>query len=302
VKIPAFIRRFLIRGVLWRQGLNWAVRNMPHFIEPSLLVFYSAFFFAVWPYGRRNVMRNLQSIFPDASTPMNLQRAFRIFVNFAWTIADTAQFESGTCVDWELPDYQRLRAIQDSPGGAIILTAHMGNYDVGSHLFARKLGRSLVTVRAPEPDPDTEEFAAGARQRAGSGVKVRYTTTPTSLAIELVQALQRGEMIAIQGDRVVGDAASIQTTLFGEAVRLPTGPFALAMATRVPIFPLFVARVGLRRYRVITHEPIHCAAAGRDRQAELDRAFAVWRDILESTVREYWFQWFAFDPFMEQPA
>ena len=56
--------------------------------------------------------------------------------------------------------------------------------------------------------------------------------------------------MAIQGDRVTGEISFLPATVFGKATRVPAGPFALALAARVPIYPVFVVRLGRRRYRL----------------------------------------------------
>ena len=54
--------------------------------------------------------------------------------------------------------------------------------------------------------------------------------------------LQRGEIIAIQGDRVT-PVIHAPGDFFGKPARVSAGPFALAMAARVPVYPLFIVRM-----------------------------------------------------------
>src|SRR5262249_42821839 len=110
----------------------------------------------------------------------------------------------------------------------------------------------------------------------------------------LLHVVRDGGIIAIQGDRVAGDIASLKSTLFGKPASYPAGPFALAMASKAPIFPMFIVRTGRRRYRVIAYPPI-TVTASRDRQAVFAQALDSWRAILEDVIRTWWFSWFAFD-------
>lgn len=295
----AFLRRYRPRGVFWRELLAFAVQAVPFFIEPWIMSIWTGFFFIFWFPGRRTVRRNLGIVIENSSAIANFFRTYRLFWNFAQTFTDTTHFGVHRAqVDWEFFGNRNLDRLVANPEGAIILTAHMGNYDLGSYLFSKRLKRSITIVRAPERDPDTEEFTVAERADiAAEGFSVHYNIDPGTIALELVAALRRGEIVAIQGDRVLEGVSAFPTTLFGRPVNLPSGPFALAMATGVLIYPLFVVRVGRRRYRVITGEPFRCERTGRDRDADIGRAVDQWRAVLEKTVREHWYQWFTFEPF-----
>lgn len=290
-------RRFLVRGVFWRQFLHWAVFNVPYWIEPIVIGSWSLFFL-LWGPGRRGVMTNLRAIKPRSSAVMNFFRTYRVFWNYAWTITDNARFrELRVAPDWEFAGLEHFQALQARSGGAIILTAHMGSYDLGAHLFAESSPRRIVMVRAPEVDPQTHRFEEHLRERTvGDALRVDFSSRAGELALDLLGAVQRGEIVAIQGDRVIPGIATTPATLFDRPTRLPTGPFALAMAARVPIFPMFIIRLGRRRYRLAVSPPIEVVRT-RDRDQALQQAMDRWTAELERILAQAWFQWFAFEPY-----
>lgn len=301
---PPFLRRFLVRGVFWRQFLTWAVNNVPYYIEPLVMFLWSFLFMFMAAPARRAIMKNLRHILPGSTYFGNLYRSYRVFLNFAWSIADTARFkESKSSVDWEFAGYEHLQQLVDTDRGAIILTAHMGNYDLGSYLFHERLKRPLRTVRAPETDAETQKWVEQSRTKISDvDVDVDYNTRTTSLAFDLLRAIGENQIVAIQGDRVVGGVAGSPVTFFGVVTEFPTGPFALAMATRAPIYPLFVIRKGRRRYQVRTEPPMFCIRQSRDRDRDLAQSMEQWRDILEAVVRDSWQQWFMFYPIEKETA
>lgn len=291
-------RRFLARGVFWRQFLRWAVLNVPAWIEPAILALWAGFFVLLWNSGRRSVMQNLKAIKRGSWAPMNLLRAYRVFYNFAWTIDDNVRFqETGTIPDWEFIGIEHFESLQAHAGGAIILTAHMGSYDLGAHLFAETSSRRIVMVRAPETDPQTRAYEEGRIAESDrEALRIDFNTKAADLAFDLLDAVRSGELVAIQGDRVTPGIATLPATLFGTPTRMPAGPFALAMAARVPIYPLFVIRRGRRRYRLVTCSPITVERRGRDRDADLQRALDAWIGELEQVIAGGWYQWFHFEP------
>jgi len=288
--MTALLRRFLVRGVFWRQFLRWAVLNVPPWIEPAIIAFWSASFL-LWAHGRRSVMRNLSAILPGSTALANFFRCYRVFWNFAWTLSDTGRFrEMRVIPDWELEGREHLEALQ-SGGGAILLTAHMGSYDLGAHLFAEVSGRRIVMVRAPEVDPQTRQFE---EQRLPDEIEIQFNTDGGALALDLLHAVREGAIVAIQGDRMAGAISSVPATLFGKAVQVPAGPFALAMTARVPIYPIFVVRRGWRRYLLRAGTPIEIVRS-RDRDADFAAAARLWTATLEQVIRDAWQQWFEFE-------
>jgi predicted LPLAT superfamily acyltransferase len=298
----AWWRRFLVRGVFWRQFLRWAVLNVPIWLEPVVIAFWSLFFL-LWGPGRRGVMRNLTAILPGSWAVTNFFRTFRVFWNYAWTITDNVRFKERRVVpDWEFEGSQHFEHMTGLPGGSIMLTAHMGSYDLGAHLFAEMSDRRIVMVRAPETDPHTREYEERQQELLGQGLRIGFNTRAESLAFDLLEAVQAGEIIAVQGDRVTPGIAAYATTLFGKRTLMPAGPFALAMAARVPIYPVFVMRSGRRRYRLVSGKPIRVERRSRNRDEDLQIAIDEWARDLEHVIRAGWFQWFTFEPYSEELA
>jgi lauroyl/myristoyl acyltransferase len=288
----ARLRRFRVRGVFWRQFRRWAVLNIPPWIEPAIVGFWSAFFL-LWGPGRRGVMRNLAIILPGSTAPANFFRCYRVFWNFAWSISDTMRFrELRTIPEWEFAGREHLEALRTG-GGAILLTAHMGSYDLGAHLFAEVSGRRIVMVRAPEADPQTREFEEG---QLPAAIETQFNTDGGTLALDLLHAVREGAIVAIQGDRMAGEITGVPATLFGKAIQVPAGPFALAMTARVPVYPIFVVRRGWQRYLLRAERPFEIVRS-RDRDADLAAAARAWTAVLEQVIRDGWQQWFAFEEF-----
>ncbi|HJQ40995.1 MAG TPA: lysophospholipid acyltransferase family protein [Thermoanaerobaculia bacterium] len=295
----SWYRRFVVNGVFWRQLLRLATLNVPLWIEPVPIGFWTLFFL-LWGPGRRGVMRNLSAIFPGSWTVTNFFRTYRVFWNFAWTITDNMRFrEQRLNPDWEFVGREYFDQLQSQQGGAIILTAHMGNYDLGAHVFAETSGRSIVMIRAPETDAQTRAFEESHAARTAAELKIDFSTRSSELAIDLLHALQRGEIIAIQGDRVTPGISALPATLFGKKAQVPAGPFALSMGARVPIYPLFIIRSGRRRYRLVTAKPFEVTRT-RDRAVAFDAAVQQWTRDLEQVIHDSWFQWFTFQPYSEE--
>ncbi len=173
----------------------------------------------------------------------------------------------------------------------------MGNYDLGAALFAEKFQREIRLVRAPEPDPlAAQHVDLSLKRSSGGAVKIDYNTAGASLSLDLLAALRNGQIISIQGDRVVGDVMCLPATLFGQELLLPNGPFVLSRAAEVPIYPLFIVRRGYRKYSIIVREPIICLHTSSRREDDIAAAMQRWSAVLEEMINRYRTQWYAFTP------
>ena len=263
------------------------------------MVGYVSLLFVLFGSGRRAVQQNLRAILPGSSPLANWFRAWKVFWNFAWTMTDAGRVRAGIRdLAWESQGGENFHQLAEMQGGAILLTAHMGNYDIAGSTFASKFKRKLNAVRAAERDADLQKYYQMKSDRQESETyAVRYNSPGSMLGIDLAQMLGRGEAVALQGDRVMGEVAPVEALVCGERIALPAGPHVLAMAAGVPIFPLFVVRAGWRRYRVVSLPPLPAPLRERGvpKSEVIARSVEAWAGVLSAVLREHWDQWLDFD-------
>ena len=269
--------------------------HVPFYLQPSLLFVWTLFFFFFAAPQRRSILRNLRFVLPQSSRAVTYFRAFRTLLNCSWTITDAANYRvNQTEFAYEFVGADFLEELSRARG-AIVLTAHMGNYDLGASLFAEKFNREISMVRAPEPDVQTAQHLNASVQRAGEGaVKIAYSSDGALLSFDLLNAVRQGEIISIQGDRVIAGVATAPGRMFAQTVRVPIGPFTLAQIAEVPLYPLFIVRAGYRRYKIIVQNPIAVPRQARSREEDIATAVKKWCEVLEETIAHNWDQWFAF--------
>lgn len=302
--MPALLRRLNVYGDFWLRFLFYAARVCPWFLEPVFNWAFSVPFYLFLKKARRAVSANLRVVRPQRIGWRNAADTFRVLHNFGWTLTDLAHVRLGhEVIDWEVAGQKHLDALAATPDGAIVLTAHMGNYDVAAPLFGSRLRRRIHTVRAPERDADMQRFM-DEKNTTGSSewLAVHYNLPGSMLAVELTKLLQAGEIVAIQGDRVLFDV-SPQTLEYRDGIRwqLPRGPFLLAHVTRAPIVPVFIIRIGWRRYRIEAGEPFQWTGDPRDKAAALEAAAQWWNERLRDVVERHWYQWFVFEEAFDTP-
>ena len=168
-------------------------------------------------------------------------------------------------------------------GGFISPSAHVGNWELAGRLLAGRTARTTHVVVAEEEARELEQWV----RRDGGGVRFVTRSRPT-VSLELVAALRRGEVVAVQADRALGTRGDVLIPFFGKPAPFPLGPFLLASAVRVPVVPAFCLLGAGYRYTVKVAEPFSVPRGG---EAEAARA---WVEMLEGVVREHPTQWFNF--------
>jgi phosphatidylinositol dimannoside acyltransferase len=280
------------------------LRVLPWFLEPVLIGGWTLVFFLIARQQRRAVTANLRAMFPDWNMPRAIFGAWRVFWNFAVTFVDGLRCETGTGeVDWRVEGLAHMRDLEDRREGCIILTAHMGNYDIAAPMFANRFNRTLYTVRAPEREPHAQimrEQEIRRREDLHPAFRTLWNRDGNLLGIELARVLGEGNIVAMQGDRVLFDVSPMEVEVEpGLRMRLPKGPLFLARATGAPCFPLFITRDGWRRYRVTAHPPLDLPPR---RRGDENGASEMWAAAIFAAGRRHWNQWFVFEPLLTRTS
>jgi lauroyl/myristoyl acyltransferase len=167
-------------------------------------------------------------------------------------------------------------------GGFISVTAHVGNWELAGRLLTGRTARTTHVVVAEE-GLHLERWV----RRDADGVRFVTRACPT-ISVQLIAALRRGDVVALQGDRALGTRGDVLIPFFGRPAPFPRGPFLLARAVGVPVVPAFCLLEESGQYAVVVAEPMVVA---RDREEDAARA---WVALLEDVVRRHPTQWFNF--------
>jgi KDO2-lipid IV(A) lauroyltransferase len=172
--------------------------------------------------------------------------------------------------------------------GLIVWTAHVGNWEFASRLLAL-YGRVNV-ARVVEDNPAESMLR---NLMAHDRVTVVDLKRGISATIELLQALRRNEIVAIQGDRVY-HRRTFDVRFFSRTTSFPLGPFLLSQVSGAPVLPAFVVRRGWLRYYALIGTPIPAVpppvTRGAD-DANLDAAMCQAVRFLETTLTIHYDQW-----------
>jgi lauroyl/myristoyl acyltransferase len=238
-----------------------------------------------WMPVERAAVRATLAITTAASGPRLDQLTARVFQDFAACFSDLVTTNRGPAA--RLLDYvsgvSESAFLEAGAGGVVSVTAHVGNWELAGRLLAGRTARKTHVVVAPEEVAGLERWV----RREGDGVRF-VARGPVGVGVELVAALRRGEVVALQGDRAIGTQGDLAIPFFGRPAPFPLGPFILARAAGVPVVAAFCLLDRDDRYSVRLAPPITVERGGEAAAAQ------AWVGVLEDVVREHPTQWFNF--------
>jgi Kdo2-lipid IVA lauroyltransferase/acyltransferase len=273
--------------------------RLPRFLHPPVAAVTSLIFFLALKRERRAVTGNLRRV--SGTRGLALQwKVYRVFYSFCDLMVSY-------CFVPQATQSQLLDMLVDSDGsgakinqclaagnGLIVWTAHLGNWEFASRLLAI-YGRVNV-ARVVEDNPAELTLR---NLMASERVKTVDLKQGIPATLELLQALRRNEIVAMQGDRVY-QRHTLEVPFFSQPTSFPLGPFVLSQVSAAPVLPAFVIRRGWLRYQVLMGDPI-AAVPPRDKCADDDaglyEAMCQAVRFLEAALMTHHAQWMNFFDF-----
>ena len=261
-------------------------------------------FFFLLKRERRAVARNLRRI--SGKRGLALQwKVYRVFYSFCDFMVSYCYVPQAThaqllsmLVDKDKDKARGAATIDQclaAGHGLIVWTAHLGNSEFASRLLEMH-GRPVNVARLVEDKPAEIMLR---NLMSNERLKIVDLSGGVRASLDLLQALRRNEIVAIQGDRVYRHH-SAEVPFFSEPAAFPLGPFVLSQVSGAPVLPGFVIRQGWLRYRVLMGDPIlpvsspaACDGGEVDPHAGLRLAVG----FLEKTLATHYDQWLNFFDF-----
>jgi lauroyl/myristoyl acyltransferase len=296
-----WVRRLLgplhVTGVFWYRLPTLAPKLLPGWLFVPAEWVFAGLFYCFLVNIRRAIVSNLDVVLGRCGFWRRQLRALRTMRDFALCFGDRYERLGGPSRFGVVVEGEDVwKQASASRQGTILVTAHVGAWDMSSQLAPQGLARRVHVVREEEIDPAAQEFVSALiRQHGHPDCVTHFVRDDPRLGLELRRALLDGEIVALQGDRPRAGSRSVEATLFGRPFPLPAGPAVLARLAGVPLVPVFCFRERHYRYRIVFRPPIQVAAVG-DRERAIETAVQALGREIEWAIAERPHQWFAFGP------
>jgi phosphatidylinositol dimannoside acyltransferase len=283
-------------AAFWLRVLFFIAQRMPWFAragKPVFVLLASACSRSICTATRANGRRILGERVDDATLKAFTRGVVGNFFDFVLDVGrSVGRTREQLAAEIEQIDgHDRYVATRAARRGAIVLTAHMGSFEMGAAALLEHEPRIHVVFK--RDSGRFERIRQSLREQLG--VVEQAVDEGWGVWVTLRDALRANEVVAIQGDRVVPGQKGRRMPFLGGHLMLPTGPVKLAMASGAPIVPVFSVRTPRGGVRLFIEEAI---TVGDDADEALARVAAV----IAKYVAAYPQQWLVLHPAFDEDA
>ena len=253
--------------------------------------------YACSPSVQRNTAANGRKIFGSSVSAKKLTTYGRgvllYFLDFVLDVRFSLRASSEQLADRisAIEGHERYMATRVAKRGAILLTAHMGSFELGIVALQQYESRIHVVFKR-DAVSRFEKIRGGMRQRLG--VLEAAVDDGWVIWMRLRDALRNDDVVLIQGDRVMPGQRGMEVPFLHGRIILPTGPVKLASASGAPIVAVFCLRDPDGRVRLIIDEAIDVPNPLSD--DDLSKTMQRIAAMLERYVGAYPEQWLMLHP------
>lgn len=246
------------------------------------------------PAARRIVARNLAAMIGTAPSAGMVRGVFRTYARYYVGMMRLRHRDAGAAigpVTWE--SAEELVASVARGRGVLILSAHLGNWDLVGMALAARFGPLTIFVEPLQPASVARFYT---RTRARHGVRIVPVGAPGRAPVE---TLRRGGIVALAADRAFGKRM-VSVECGAGHIEIPTGGIGLALRSGAAIHPVFALRSG-DGWRLACGGDLAGGLADRSTPAAASQVAQRFAAVLRSAVQRHPDQWCALQPMM-QPA
>ena len=240
---------------------------------------------------RQVATNNVRLAFPELNEVAARQIARRSVQNASMTLFEFMRMASAT--PQEIKEYAEWDGVEHICGalekgrGAILLTAHLGNWELMGALIAQSF--PIAVVARPTSNEGMQHHILSVREHVGLKVISKHESARAALEL-----LKKNQTLGILPDQYAG-INGMMLPFFGHPTRVVSSVARIAMLSGAPIIPSFATRrtPWLSDGRIVARiSPAYYIENDRKRRAELERegTLRTIRD-LENIIRTYPDQW-----------
>ena len=216
--------------------------------------------YAVLSRRRRIALANLGQAFPDLDRSTRRRIARRSFQHLGMAVGEgcfaVRQPLSRVTAQVEITGLEHLRKTLERDGRGLVLSAHLGNWELLT-LAPAITGLPLTVVARALDRPSLDAWAD--RLRRTTGVEVvdkRHALRP------VLDALRRGRLVGVLLDQNASRREGVFVPFFGRLASTSRSIAVLALRTRTPVIPAFARRVGPGRHVIAIHPELPLPPGG----------------------------------------
>lgn len=194
----------------------------------------------------------------------------------------------------DFTDHPYLEEMVAGGKGGLLVSAHIGNWEVAGYMLKRLNTRINVVMYDAEHQKIKDYMT---QVTGGRNMNVIVIKDDISHIYEISKALGNNELVCIHADRFVEGNKTVSHPFLGSPARFPVGPFALASTFKVPVSFVFANKTS--KYNYYFHGSRPTMYSHLPKKEQTTQMLADFVAEMEEKVRLYPDQWFNYYNFWE---
>lgn len=219
---------------------------------------------------------------------------YKSYLTFGKTLIDKVAINAGlrNKFTYEFDGIETLQRLLADKKGGILISAHIGNFEVAEKFFADiDFDMQINVITTDMERNEIKEYLESVSEK--SALKNIIIKDDMSHIFEINAALSNNELICFTGDRFFDGNKTLETNFLGKTAQFPMGPFLIASRLKVPVVFVYVMKEPNLHYHLYARQ---AQVKHRDAQHLLE-TYAV---NLESMLEKYPLQWFNYFDFWKK--
>ena len=258
----------------------------------GLLYFVCAYY--VW-FDRsafRTAASYLRRRFPDRTHAQLRRDAYRLFISQGKNLIDRHALVAGAFhFKSEIKGYEKIEGLAAEGKGFVLLTSHTGNWQAAMAALG-KMDKTVHLLMRPEDNAAMRDAMQVDAEK--SRIKVISPDQYLGGVVEMMKALEQGDVVSIMGDRTYG-ADGVLVDFFGESACFPYSAFQIAASVGCPVAVMLSSKTGTKSYSVEIADLFHPVLSRKgNRKDQLGEWVQRYANTLQAYLEDHPFQYFIF--------
>ncbi len=190
---------------------------------------------------------------------------------------------------------ENLRKIVELKRGGLLLSCHIGNWEIAGNLLKRLDTKVHIVMFDGEHEKIKKYITRVTGERS---VNVIVIKNDISHIYEISEAFKNNELVCMHADRFVEGNKTMTANFLGKDARFPMGPFVLATTFKVPVSFVFAMKETMCHYHLFASDIKEYGQKGRkELMQEMLNDFVM---EMEQKVKQYPEQWYNYYNFWQQ--
>ncbi len=238
------------------------------------------------------LLTGLQGDALDALCNANVANFSKMLADYFYCTTDEPVRIRRLLGEWH--GFENLVAARERGKGIVLITAHLGNWELGGLLLALE-GLPMTVVTIEEPSTELTRWRDSYRRRLG--IKTITVGSDKFAFVEMINTLRRNEIVAMLVDRPYENSGT-PVQFLGQETLFSTAPALLWQHTDAAVLPAFVLQNKSGRYLSFADPMIPLEKAENPREALTLNTQRI-ASIFEAIIRRHPDQWFNYVPILE---